>query len=86
MYSSELKRGSYTRQEKKHYSSILKYNKEAILMYLNLAIDILSNQSINKDVLENTDLNFVKDLNDNLDLSTLKGKEKFLNQIRNVVK
>ena len=83
MYSSELKRGSYTRQEKKHYSNILKHNKEAILMYLNLAIDILSNQSINKDVLENTDLNFVKDLNGNLDLSTLKGKEKFLNQIRN---
>ena len=82
-FITELKQDNYSRKEKKYYLDILKYNKESILMYLNLATDILSNQVIDENILFNENMNFVKDLKGNLDLNTLDGKKLFLNQIRN---
>ena len=82
-FITNLKQGSYSRKEKKYYLDILNYNKEAVLMYLNFAVDILSNQVINEDTLLNENMNYVKDLNGNLNLDILDGKKLFLNQIRN---
>lgn len=82
-FITELKHGNCSRKEKKYYLEILKYNKETILMYLNLVNDILSNQVIDENLLLNENMNYVKDLNGNLDLNTLDGKKLFLNQIRN---
>lgn len=82
-FVTELKQGKYSRKERKYYLDILKYNKETILMYLNLANDILSNQIIDENILLNENMTFVKDLKETLDLNTLEGKKLFLNQIRN---
>lgn len=82
-FITELKHGNYSKKEKKYYLEILKYNRETILMYLNLANDILSNQVIDENILLNENMNYIKDLKGNLDLNTLDGKKLFLNQIRN---
>ena len=59
-FITNLKQGSYSRKEKKYYLDILNYNKEAVLMYLNFAVDILSNQVINEDTLLNENMNMLK--------------------------
>ena len=83
VFINELKKDNYSRKEKIYYLDILRYNKEAILMYLNLATDILSNQVIDETILLNENMDYIKDLKENLDLNTLAGKKLVLNQIRN---
>ena len=65
------------------YTNLIEGNKEAILLYLHLVQDVLTNQSINEPKLDSTDLSFVTDLNGNLDINILEGKTIVLNQIRN---
>jgi hypothetical protein len=83
IFITELKQGNYSKKEIKYYLDILKYNKESILMYLNLGNDILSNQVIDENVLLKENMDYIKDLKGNLDLITLNGKKLILNQIRN---
>lgn len=65
------------------YSKLLNYNKDAIILYLNLVEDVLTNQTIDETILDNKNMSFITDLNGNLNLNTLEGKKLVLNQIRN---
>jgi len=83
VFITGLKQNYYSKKEKKYYIDTLKYNKETILMFLNLESDILSNQVIDENILLNENMDYIKILKGNLDLKTLDGKKLLLNQIRN---
>ena len=70
-------------KEKQYYDRVLNYNKEAILLYLYVALDILGNQDIDEKILDSEDLSSINDLKGNLDVNSLKGKMIIVNQIRN---
>ena len=79
----ESKKTNMINFSKIKYARILDYNKDAILLYLNLAQDVLTNQNINETVLDNSDLSFINDLNGNLNFNTIDGKKNIISQIRN---
>ena len=82
-YIEDLKNNIYTKKGIQHYTNILKHNKETILMYLNMVIDVLNNQNIDETILNNEDFSYITDLKGTLDLTTLTGKKVVLTQIRN---
>ena len=82
-YIEDLKSNVYTKKERQHYTNILKHNKETILMYLNMVVDILDNQNIDEALLNNEDLSYINVIRGNLDLTTLTGKKTVITQIRN---
>ncbi len=83
VYIMNLKSKKLDRREMKAYDDILNYNKDALLMYLNLCLDILDNQVVDNSALEKEDFSGITDLNGNFDLTTLDGKKIVLKQIRN---
>lgn len=67
----------------KEYKKTLIQNKEAVMLYLRLSLDVLCDHNINEKILDNENLDYICDLKGNLDLKSLKGKKLLLQQIRN---
>lgn len=58
----------------KEYKKTLIQNKEAVMLYLRLSLDVLCDHNINEKILDNENLDYICDLKGNLDLKSLKGK------------
>lgn len=79
-YDHHFKSFRYTNED---IFETVKYNKEALTLYLYIIKSILNDQQIDPYLLNASDLSFINVLKGTMDITTFDGKRIVLNQIRN---